>query len=226
MSGWKTAIAVIGSATFSGGFTAAPYAQTTQNNAESFYDRAISKTNREDYRGAIADLQTAAHLFTQQRNPSHAYKSKALAIYLQFLERRLKPEYSNETLPSWYKLGQCLGEPTCQYGVIWVAPETERTPFGGILIFDKTLRMLARPDGTGQGIEAVLDVRVLPRMAREEWLVGNCKIRGKSEPEILAIVQVKGFENADLYTKVKQAWRINLNTQKNRLDFSYKCGLC
>lgn len=210
----KTAIAIIGSTTFIGGTTIPYTQQIVQNRAEYFYNQGVSKTQREDYRGAIADLQTAANLFTQQRNPTNAYKSKALAIYLQFSERRLQPSHRNETLPNWYKLGQCLGEPTCQYGVVWIDPETRGTPFGGILILDKKLRMLERPDGSGEPIEAILDVRVVPRISRGEWLQGNCQIRDKSDPQILAIVQVQGFENEDLYTKVKQVWRINLTTEK------------
>jgi len=206
---------VLGIAILVGGITTAPYAQqVAQTRAEDFYNQGVSKTQREDYRGAIADLQRAANLFTQQRNPANAYKSKALAIYLQLVEQRLQPTSSSQSLPSWYKTGKCLGEPTCKYGITWIDPEAEKTAFGGILILEKHLRMQEKPDGSGQPVEAILDVRVLPKLRPEEILQSNCELRRKADPQILAIVQIQGFEDRDLYTKVRQAWRANLSTEK------------
>lgn len=206
---------VLGIAILVGGITTAPYAQqVAQTRGEDFYNQGVSKTQREDYRGAIADLQRAANLFSQQRNPANAYKSKALAIYLQLVQQRRQPTSSSQSLPSWYKTGKCLGEPICQYGITWIDPEAEKTAFGGILILEKHLRMQEKPDGSGQPVEAILDVRVLPKLRPEEMLHSNCELRRKADPQILAIVQIQGFEDRDLYTKVRQAWRTNLSTEK------------
>ncbi|MBD2183974.1 tetratricopeptide repeat protein [Aerosakkonema funiforme] len=189
--------------------------EIVQTRAEDFYNRGVSKTHREDYRGAIADLQRAATLFTQQRNPANAYKSKALAIYLEWGQKRLQSPASSEPLPSWYKSGSCIGGDICQYGITSIDPEAEKTPFGGILILEKKLRMQQRPDGSGEPVEAVLDVRVVPKIRPEEWLQQvNCQIGGKADDRIVAIVQIQGFEDADLYTKVRQAWRVNFSTEK------------
>jgi hypothetical protein len=184
-----------------------------QNRAEDLYNQGIRKTRQEDYRGAIADLQRAANLFNQQRNSTNAYKSKALAIYLQFLASRLQSGGNSEPLPNWYKSGRCLGTPICQYGIVWAAPASEQTAFGGILILTEKLRMLNRPDGSGEPIDAVLDVQIVPKLRPGEVLSTNCQFREKTEPELLAIVQTRGFENADLYTQVRQAWRVNLRTK-------------
>lgn len=211
----QTGITVLGIPIILAGLTSAPHAQLiAQTSAEDFYNQGVSRTHREDYLGAIADLQTAANLFSRQGNATNAYKSKALSIYLQFVAKRLQPVAVSEPNTEWYKLGQCLGTPTCQYGITWVAPEAEKTTFGGILILEKNLRMINRLDGSGEPVDAVLDVQVIPKLRSGEWLNTNCQINGKADSEVLAIVQVKGYENADLYTQVRQAWRSNLRTQK------------
>ncbi len=197
---------------FSGAMQAQPRSQTR---AEEVYNRGIAKTRQEDYRGAIASFQQAATLFNQSGNLSNAYKSQALATYLQFTSERIqRTTPSNDPLPSWYVGGSCLGIPVCKYGVVFVNPGAERTNFGGVIILEEKLRMLNRPDGTGEPINAVLDVQIVPKLRRGEYFTSNCQMRGRRTQNLFAaIAQTTGYENADFYP-ARLAWRINLTGKK------------
>ncbi|HAX78348.1 MAG TPA: hypothetical protein DCY88_21625 [Cyanobacteria bacterium UBA11372] len=187
----------------------------SQTRAEEVYNQGIAKTRREDYRGAIADFQQAATLFNQSGNLSNAYKSQALATYWQFSADRLqRTTRGNDPLPSWYVGGACLPNTDCKYSVTFVNPGAERTNFGGIIILEENLRMLNRPDGTGEPIEAVLDVQTVPKLRRGEYWQSNCQMRGSRTQNIfVAIAQTNGYENADFYP-ARLAWRINLTSKK------------
>ena len=186
-----------------------------QTRAEEVYNRGIAKTRQEDYRGAIADFQAAANLFNQSGNLSNAYKSQALATYWQFIALRVqRTTPSTDPLPSWYIGGHCLGEPVCKYSVVFVNPGAERTNFGGVIILEENLRMMTRPDGSGEGIDAVVDAQTVRKLRRGEYWQYSCQMRGRrSQDRLVAIAQTNGYENADFYP-ARLAWRINLTSKK------------
>lgn len=197
---------------FTGVLQAQPRGQTR---AEAVYNRGIAKTSQEDYRGAIADFQQAANLFNQSGNLSNAYKSQTLATYWQYTAERLQSTTpTNEALPGWYVGGSCLGIPICKYSVVFVNPGRERTNFGGIVILEENLRMLNRPDGTGEPINAVLDAQTVPKLRQGEYFALSCQMRGRRTQNLFAaIAQTNGYENADFYP-ARLAWRINLTSKK------------
>lgn len=187
---------------------------------QELFKSALNKTEREDFKNAIEDLQKAANLFEIKKDTKNAYKSKAIITYIKenLNRERIFTKNDNSELPSlpdWYKSGKCLGEKyTCEYGIEWVKPDTKGTDFDGILILTKQIRMVMKPDGRGIPINGILDAEVVPKIQPGEWLNSNCELDGKSDSTIMAIVQIKGFEDKDLYTKVRQAWKINIDTQK------------
>ncbi|MFB2981677.1 hypothetical protein [Microseira sp. BLCC-F43] len=197
---------------FPGVLQAQPRSQTR---AEEVYNQGIAKTRQEDYQGAIADFQQAATLFNQSGNLSNAYKSQALGTYWQFTAERIqRPTPSTDPLPSWYLGGSCVGIPLCKYGVAFVNPGAERTNFGGIIILEENLRMLNRPDGTGEPINAVLDVQTVPKLRRGEYWQTNCQMRERRTQNIfVALAQTNGYQNANFYP-ARLAWRINLTSKK------------
>lgn len=181
-----------------------------QSKADDLFRSALQKTAQENFTGAIADLQISAQLFKQQKQPRSAYKSRALATYLQGEIIRQKPQDTSQPLPNWYLGGKCLGEPICTYGVNYVTPHSKNTPFGGIIILDKHIRHAPN----GSPINTVLDVQVFPKLKSGEFISTQCELKGKPDEYLLAIVQPKGFENADLYTKIPFAWKISLKNKK------------
>ncbi|GET36852.1 hypothetical protein [Microseira wollei] len=198
---------------FPGVMQAQPRSQTR---AEEVYNQGIAKTGREDYRGAIADFQQAATLFNQSGNLSNAYKSQALATYWQLtFERIQRTTPSNESLPGWYVGGSCVGNPVCKYSVVFVNPGAESSNFGGVVILEEKLRMLNRPDGTGEPINAVLDAQTVPKLRQGEYFaqIGCQMRRGRTQNLFVAIAQTNGYENADFYP-ARLAWRINLTSKK------------
>lgn len=199
---------------FAGVMQAQPIGQTR---AEEVYNRGIAKTRQEDYRGAIADFQQAANLFTQSRNLSNAYKSQTLATYWQHTADRLAPAPPPNTdlAPKWYVAGACLPNTNCKYSVTFVNPGAERTNFGGVVILEENLRMLNLPDGTGKPIDAVLDAQTVPKIRQGEYLaLIGCQMRGgRTQNVFVAIARTRGYENADFYPAIS-AWRINLTTKK------------
>jgi hypothetical protein len=196
---------------FASGMQAQPRGQSR---AEEIYNRGIAKTRQEDYGGAIADFQQAANLFRQSGNLSNAYKSQTLATYWEFSAERIQRRTpSNTPLPRWYVSGTCFGEPTCKYSAVFINPSAERTNFGGVIVLEENLRMMTRPDGTGEPINAVLDVQTIPKLRRGEYWQSSCQMRGRTTPGLFAIAQTNGYENADFYP-ARLAWRINSTTKK------------
>jgi hypothetical protein len=181
-----------------------------QSKADDLFRSALQKTAQENFTGAIADLQTSAKLFTQEKQPRSAYKSRALSTYLQAELQWQKRQDTSQPLPNWYLGGKCIGEPTCAYGVNYVTPNSKNTSFGGIIILDKHIRYAPN----GSPINAVLDVQILPKLKSGEFISTQCQLNGKPDEYLLAIVQPKGFENADFYTKISSAWKINLQNKQ------------
>ncbi len=187
---------------------------------QELFNSALNKTEKEDFKNAIEDLHKAANFFEEKKDLANAYKSKAIITYIKENLNREKIFIKNEhhelpSLPEWYKSGKCIGEKyTCEYGIEWVKPNTKGTDFDGILILTKQIRMLTKNDGRGIPVNGILDAEIIPKIKPGEWLNYNCELEGKADSTIMAIVQIKGFENKDLYTKVRQAWKINTAKQK------------
>ncbi|MEE3716078.1 hypothetical protein V2H45_04870 [Tumidithrix elongata RA019] len=202
------------------------FEQIAQNSnpqdAEALFQQALHKTQRQDFRGAIATLKKAAALFAQENNTEQAYKSQALAEYLTW-------DLKDATPPNWYIGGSCFGEPLCRYIVTHVAPNfsqdnsnqgteraTQKNDFGGILMLLKPLRY--RPSSTGgqTPVNAVLDVQLIPQLLAEEFVnTSSCMLDGKPDAGIVALVKIsKSDRDADLFKQIRQAWRLNLKTEK------------
>jgi hypothetical protein len=187
---------------------AAAVGAQVQFSGEELFLQGLYKTQIEDYEGAIADLNKAATEFTKQRNQLDAYKSRALAVYLSWADTDQPP-------PSWYLSGHCTGFPTCTYITNWVAPNVRSNDYGGILVLNKRIGMRKLPQGGSIPITAVLDVAVVPELRNGELLrSGDCKLRGRRDPEIAAIAKFDGYENREMFTEIRQAWRIDTRSQK------------
>lgn len=181
------------------------------------FESALEKTEREDFQGAIQDLKTATIWFKQRQDEVNAYKSRVVADYLQWLETR-KIEFErgqNNALPSFYQLGSCLGA-DCPYSLVWVNPESEANRSGGVLILEKFLRMISRPDGSGNPVVAIVDVQIVPSLKSNETIMIDCtspQIKGK-DTYLFALVHTLGQDDEEYYTQIRQAWKIEPRLEK------------
>lgn len=183
----------------------------------SLFDSALSKTQTEKFEEALDDLNRAADFFDQHHGYENAYKSRAVITYLTEEIERQKALSNGELreLPEWYKLGRCIGGNfSCEHSVSWANPGTTETSLGGVLILKKLLREVQNPDGSSYPINALMDAQVVPKLQAGEWLSSECNLPGQKDVVILAVFQRTGFENADLYTQIRRAWRVNIDTQK------------
>jgi hypothetical protein len=205
-----------------------PIAQNTNLvDIEALFQQALRKTQKQDFRGAIADLNRVASLFTQDGKLEQAYRAKALAEYISWDLKDTPP-------PNWYKSGSCQGDPICQYIVTHVSPnfgphryafsqnnsstgpDREINDYGGILMLLKPIRY--RPSSTGgqTPVNAVLDVQIIPQLMEEEYVnISGCSLDRKPDDGIVALVKIaKSDRDAEEFTKIRQAWRIDLKTEK------------
>lgn len=182
------------------------------------FESALEKTQREDFKGAIQDLKTAATWFKQHQDDANAYKSGVLADYLQWLETR-KIEFErgqNEALPSFYQLGSCLGT-DCPYSLVWVNPSTNGEQYGGVLILEKNLRMISKSDGSGIPVEAIVDVQNVPSLKSNETIMIDCissQTSKNQEIHLFALVHTLGQDDEEYYTQIRQAWKIEPRLEK------------
>jgi hypothetical protein len=189
---------------------------TKMQAAELLFQQALRKTQKQDFRGAIATLKQATTLFRQDEKLAQAYKSQALAEYLTWNLKNVEP-------PNWYGSGSCFGVPICQYITTHITPDfsqshqgINKNDYGGVLMLLKPVRY--RPSSTGgqTPVNAVLDVQLTPKLMSEEYVaIGSCQLNGKPDSEIVALIKVTpSDQQQDLFTKIRQAWRINLKAEK------------
>jgi hypothetical protein len=189
---------------------------TQVRSAELLFQQALRKTQTQDFRGAIATLKRATTLFRQGGQLEQAYKSQAIAEYLTWDLKNVEP-------PNWYSSGSCLGTPVCQYITTHITPnfdqnhqDVKKNDHGGLLMLLKPLRY--RPSSTGgqTPVNAVLDVQLVPKLMSQEYVtIGSCHLNGKPDSEIVALVKITpSDQQQELFTKIRQAWRINLKTEK------------
>ncbi len=189
---------------------------TKMQAAELLFQQALRKTQKQDFRGAIATLKQATTLFRQDGQLGQAYKSQALATYLTWNLKNVAP-------PNWYGSGSCFGTPVCQYITTHITPDFsqgnqgfKKNDYGGLLMLLKPVRY--RPSSTGgqTPVNAVLGVQLTPKLMSEEYVaIGSCQINSKPDSEIVALVKVTPTDQQqELFTKIRQAWRINLKTEK------------
>jgi hypothetical protein len=189
---------------------------TKRQAAELLFQQALRKTQKQDFRGAIANLKQATTLLRQDGHLEQAYKSQTLSEYLTWSLKNVEP-------PNWSSSGSCLGTPVCQYITTHITPDfsqshqdVKKNDYGGLLMLLKPVRY--RPSSTGgqTPVNAVLDVQLTPKLMSEEYLaIASCQINGKPDSEIVALVKVTPTDQQqDLFTKIRQAWRINLKTEK------------
>ncbi len=180
------------------------------------FDSAFEKSQAENFEGAIDDLLQANIFFWEQKDWENVYQSTALiAILTHSLDQKNALE-AGETLrsPEWYKLGSCMGgNDICEYSVVWATPETTGTDFEGILVLQKHLRYIPNPEGGAISVQAIVDAEVVPKLKGGEWLGTNCNLKGREDVPILGIYQTRGFYDAEEYTQIRKAWRVNITTQ-------------
>ncbi|HEY9599556.1 MAG TPA: hypothetical protein V6D33_17980 [Cyanophyceae cyanobacterium] len=185
---------------------------------QSLLNQAFKKTQVENFEGAIQDLVEATQFFIRQKDWENVYKSRSL---IKVLQNRLEEKNTLESgekvqqIPDWYKLGTCIGgNDICDYTLIWATPDTAGTDFEGILVLQKHLRYLPNPEGGETPVQSVIDAQVVPKLKGGEWLGSDCSLKGDKGVPILAIYQTRGFEDAEFYSQISRAWRVNIATQK------------
>lgn len=183
---------------------------------QSLLNQAFEKTQAENFEGAIQDLVEATQFFIQQKDWENAYKSSTLIKILEnYIEEKNALEVGKvRQIPDWYKLGSCIGgNDICEYTIIWTTPDTTGTDFDGILVLQKHLRYLPNPEGGDISVQSIIDAQVVPKLNGGEWLRSDCTLNNQDGVPILAIYQTRGFEEADYYTQIRKAWRVNIATQ-------------
>jgi len=180
------------------------------------YQQALDKTKTENFDSAIQDFTQASEWFYDNKDYANAYKSSFLADYLnhQEIRRNAFLQGENPFLPSWYKMGRCLGD-DCPYGVLWANPSPLGGRFGGVLILEKYLRLVYREENSGIPISAIFDVQIVPALAPGEIIMSDCLNLSQSQEmnsPIVALVQPRGDEDKEYFKNIRKAWKINLNT--------------
>lgn len=183
---------------------------------QSLLNQAFKKTQAENFEGAIQDLVTATQFFITQKDWENVYKSSSLIAVLEsYIEEKNDLETGEvRQIPEWYKLGSCIGgDDICEYTLIWATPDTTGTDFEGILVLQKHLRYLPNPEGGEIPVQSVIDAQVVPKLKGGEWLGSDCSLKGQKSVPVLAIYQTRGFQDAEYYTQITRAWRVDIATQ-------------
>lgn len=188
--------------------------------ADQLYQQALQETQQKDFEAAIAHLQTASGLYTQQDQPIEAYKSQALIMHLQSSQEQ-QESLAEEgwTSPEWLRFSSCLGsgETLCNYSLSGIRPEPPadlENQVGGVLILEKEVDRVDLPAGGSVPVQAIMDAQVVQPVQSDEALLSICQRQGKSDPNVVAIAQIEGYEDQEFYTEVRQAWRANLETEQ------------
>lgn len=184
-----------------------------QQEGEALFARALAKTQKQDLSSAIVDLREAGDRFAGQGRTVDAYKSQALALYLQAEAQVQQAPNQISPFPSWYHSTRCV-EPACTYSIRWVTPTVPGNPQGGILVLEKNIGQTRLSNGAFMPITAALDVEVVPPLQKGEEIKTACQINAESTDPVSALVQVKDYGNRAIDSRVRQAWKADLKAGK------------
>jgi hypothetical protein len=181
------------------------------------FQQAISETQQQNFESAINKLHTASQLYTQRNQDAEAYQSLALAMYLQDGKVRRDNLAQAWSPPRWLRSARCLGieESLCDYSITWIKPDLSdnfAANSGGVLILEKEVNRLEKPNGGSVAVQAVVDTEIVPPLQPGESLLSICELNGKAA-SIAAIAQTEGYEDQPQYTQIRQAWQANLATE-------------
>jgi hypothetical protein len=199
--------------------------QATQVFAESdLFHQALSKTQKEEYSLAARELEILGSKLQKRGDLANAYRIQATTVLIR---HKLDPyrysipfTYANGEQgyhkKNWEHLASCWSNDrdgfsggSCEFGIEWAEPPTNIKNFGGIVVFDNTLKTSSRRD-----IRGILDIAVVPKLRANESVVSSCEMTNSAGKKQGVLALVTYNEKSKKYTKIRQAWYPDIQSKR------------
>jgi len=201
-------------------------------NPETLFDRALDRTETQDWQGAIADLKEAAAGFAQQGDERRQAMAEAIVRYLDWWlgwTEQQREGVEGGVMPDWQSFGRCLEDASgqiCGYALQFAQSEDDQIE--GVLLLQKHLEDVPTPGGGSYPVFAIVDAEVVypPLGAGESWTPTCERLDGESSPGMMAIVTSGGYEDSEYYPEVREVWWANVeeeSLQSQRSGDAVRC---
>lgn len=201
-------------------------------NPETLFDRALDRTETQDWQGAIADLKEAAEGFAQQGDQRRQAMAGAIVRYLDWWlgwTAQQREGVEGGVMPDWQSFGRCLEDASgqiCGYALQFAQSEDDQIE--GVLLLQKHLEDVPIPGGGSYPVFAIVDAEAVypPLGARESWTPTCERLDGESSPGMMAIVTSGGYEDSEYYPEVREVWWANLEEESLQSQMSGDAVRC
>ncbi len=194
-------------------------------NPDTLLDRALQRTQIQDWEGAIANLQGAADGFAEQGDETRQAMAEAIVRYFDWWlgwTERQRQLAEPEMMPDWISFGRCLADETghiCGYSLQFV--QSEDDGIEGVLLLQNHLEDVPMAAGGSYAVFGILAAEAVspPLQAGESWVPSCERLDGESPP-MMAIVQTRGYEDSDEYPEIREVWWANLEEKSLESEMS------